>query len=34
MILRFDDTNPANENSGFQKTITEDLHTIGVLPDI
>jgi len=33
MILRYDDTNPAKENSGFQKAIEEDLKTIGIFPD-
>ena len=34
MIMRFDDTNPANESDEFKKSILSDLSTLGIKPDL
>ncbi|KJE96337.1 hypothetical protein CAOG_010009 [Capsaspora owczarzaki ATCC 30864] len=33
LIMRFDDTNPAKENSEFEQAILEDLESLGIKPD-
>jgi len=34
MIMRFDDTNPANEKQEFKDSILSDLETLGIKPDM
>ena len=34
LIVRFDDTNPVNESNDFTEGITQDIETLGILPDI
>ncbi|PAV81276.1 hypothetical protein WR25_02110 [Diploscapter pachys] len=34
LIMRFDDTNPAKENSHFEEVIKEDLRMLNIKPDI
>lgn len=32
LVVRFDDTNPSNENAGFEAAIVEDLARVGIVP--